>query len=63
MAESRVNIEPGVMDNLSPAERQSILDTVRHLQETDPAQWPKDQVTPLPHTKPWFLVRLLGELR
>ena len=66
MPETGVKMANGLlmaMDNLSDAERQLILESVQRLQGTDPAQWPKDQVVPLPHTKPWFLLRLPGDWR
>jgi hypothetical protein len=64
MSENGVKIDPSViMDGLSAEERQLILESVRRLQETDPAQWPKDQVIALPQTKPTYLLRLPGTMR
>jgi hypothetical protein len=62
--ETGVKINPSVrMENLAEEERRLILESVQRLQGTDPAQWPKDQVVPLPHTQPWFLLRLPGDWR
>ena len=51
------------MDGLPDADRQRLLVAVERLQDTDPADWPADDVVRLPDPNPLYLLRLAPDYR
>jgi len=51
------------MDGLADTDRQRLLEAVERLQETDPTDWPADQVSRLPDSRPLYLLRVPPDYR
>ena len=51
------------MDGLEDTDRQRLLEAIERLQETDPVDWPADQVSRLPDRQPLYLLRVPPDYR